>query len=93
MSIDDVTKKEEALLRKSICPDCGYDKFREGPCGGASVNVMCANDKCKARFNICGPFTPQRLEYGSMRKTEEQAEKDAAATANQFDRFDIIDFD
>lgn len=64
--IVDVSKNEEQLLRQDICPDCLDTGFLEGPCGGGSVNVMCANEKCQARFNICGPFTPQRLSYGKM---------------------------
>lgn len=33
------------------CPDCGGTKFIEGPHGGLSVNFMCANQFCRARFN------------------------------------------
>lgn len=93
MSIEDVTKEEKELLFKNMCPDCREEGFLEGPSGGGSINVMCANTKCKAKYNICGPFTPQRLEYGLIRKAKEQAEKDAAIAANEFDRFDIIDMD
>jgi hypothetical protein len=60
----DVTKAEEISLRDNICPDCSGVGFLEGPCGGGSVNIICANDKCKARFNFCGPFGHQRLSYG-----------------------------
>ena len=35
-----------------ICPDCLGDKFYDGPHGGMSVNVYCANEACGARFNI-----------------------------------------
>ena len=64
--IEDVKANEEKLLKQSICPDCLGMEFLEGPCGGNSVNVMCANEECQARFNICGPFTPQRLSYGKL---------------------------
>ena len=67
MSIDDVSKSEELLLKQDICPDCLGTGFLEGPCGGGSVNVMCANEKCQAKFNMCGPPTPQRLSYGKSK--------------------------
>lgn len=61
---DKVTKSEEASLRDNICPDCSGVGFSEGPCGGGSINIICTNDKCQARFNSCGPFGHQRLSYG-----------------------------
>lgn len=67
MSIEKVTYTEEVSLKNNLCPDCdGVEGFLQGPCGGGSVNVMCANSKCKARFNFCWPGTPDRLEYGLM---------------------------
>ena len=64
MSIEKVTKTEEISLKDNICPDCSGVGFLEGPCGGGSINIICANDKCKARFNSCGPFGHERLSYG-----------------------------
>ncbi len=64
INIDDVTEEEESSLKDNICPDCSGVGLLEGPCGGGSINVMCANGKCKARFNFIWPFTPQRLTYG-----------------------------
>jgi len=34
------------------CPDCGSTDFFEGPHGGLSVNIECADSTCKARFNL-----------------------------------------
>lgn len=64
IDIQNVTKKEEALLRQGICPDCGTQGFFEGPSGGSSINIICSNKECQAKFNMCGPFTPQRLSFG-----------------------------
>lgn len=34
-----------------LCPNCGtYDEFLEGPCGGLSQNIKCAN--CDTKYNI-----------------------------------------
>ncbi len=37
-------------LRNSGCPDCGSKMFAEGPSGGISTNIQCA--ECKSEFNI-----------------------------------------
>lgn len=39
-------------IEKNRCPDCGGEGFLQGPSGGISTNIMCANEKCKAKFNI-----------------------------------------
>lgn len=57
----ELTKKEEKRLLEGICPDCKENKFLEGPHGGASVNIMCANDECKSRFNICPGMFAERI--------------------------------
>ena len=51
------------------CPDCGGDGWIEGPHGGLSVNITCANPTCGSRFNTSPVFTerisapaPLRLE-------------------------------
>lgn len=39
------------------CTYCGSERFYEGPSGGASTNVLCANDDCRHWFNVdpwCG---------------------------------------
>ncbi len=49
----DCTDEEKDALKHNICPDCGKEGFLEGPHGGASVNIMCANEECKSKFNVC----------------------------------------
>ena len=55
------------------CPDCGHDKFLEGPHGGLSVNFKCEN--CEAKFNNMGPFGIERLEYGILKSLENENQK------------------
>ena len=33
------------------CTYCGGTKFFEGPSGGASTNILCANIECRHWFN------------------------------------------
>jgi hypothetical protein len=40
-------------LRRDTCPDCGHLGFRDGPRGGAGINVFCLS--CGAGFNIAMP--------------------------------------
>lgn len=59
----DLTAEEEIILRAGRCPFCGSRKgFQEGPHGGMSVNVKCAN--CGTKLNLMGPFTPELIELG-----------------------------
>lgn len=51
--ITNCTEAEKKKLKNNICPDCEEEGFLEGPHGGASVNIMCANNKCKSKFNVC----------------------------------------
>lgn len=62
MAITKVSEEEKEKLRKGICPDCGGIEFLEGPHGGLAVNVKCANEECGSKFNICWPFTPERIQ-------------------------------
>lgn len=42
-----------AIIASGKCPDCGSTEgFYEGPSGGMSTNIFCANEACKKRFNI-----------------------------------------
>jgi hypothetical protein len=50
------------------CPDCGGDKFLEGPHGGMCVNFMCANPECGSRFNDMGPLGVERISEPSPNK-------------------------
>lgn len=36
-------------LNKGICPDCGAEKFLEGPQGGLAQNIECATCTERAR--------------------------------------------
>jgi hypothetical protein len=51
---DDLSWAKYELEIKHRCPFCRKNNFREGPSGGISVNIYCAN--CGAGFNISGPF-------------------------------------
>ena len=44
------TEREKELLDQGICPDCGCERFWNGPEGGGAVNIQCT--KCRARFNV-----------------------------------------
>ena len=65
---DKVETNENEIYNKmrtdNCCPDCGGLKLIEGPSGGLSQNIFCAN--CKHGFNIMGPF--EKIErIGKMR--------------------------
>lgn len=47
------------------CPYCKGDKFIEGPSGGMSTNVLCANEECRHWFN----YTPG-LPLDDLHRTE-----------------------
>jgi hypothetical protein len=38
-----------------VCPFCESEEWYEGPSGGMSQNVYCANEECGAGFNVMGP--------------------------------------
>lgn len=40
------------------CPYCGGTKWLEGPRGGMSTNIMCANAACEHWFNYHQGFIP-----------------------------------
>lgn len=42
-------------IGKHGCPDCGGDRFYEGPSGGTCTNIKCASPECGSEFNV-GPF-------------------------------------
>lgn len=41
-----------AKIEENTCPDCQQTGFLEGPHGGMSVNIMCANPVCGSEFNV-----------------------------------------
>jgi len=62
VELDD--KKLMALFMKyEVCPDCGSDKWYEGPSGGMSQNVKCGG--CGHYFNWALPVTIERIHISS----------------------------
>lgn len=46
-----------ASIMKGVCPDCGSKEgFYRGPQGGISVNIFCADPKCRSGFNFTNMF-------------------------------------
>ena len=66
MPIEKLTEKEVVALDAGKCPDCGSEHFYHGPQGGMNTNIRCANDNCRAEFNVifgmAGSFGKERLE-------------------------------
>lgn len=59
------------------CTYCGGTKFLEGPSGGMSTNVLCANPECRHWFNS-SPFSfddLHRIEPTDEEKTEAARKK------------------
>lgn len=55
------------------CPDCGsIEGFYEGPSGGMSTNVFCANRACRSGFNVTpfsqGVGTCERIHQGDLER-------------------------
>lgn len=44
------------IYDKGQCPFCGATKYYEGPEGGMSMNITCANEECGAVMNISPGF-------------------------------------
>jgi DNA-directed RNA polymerase subunit RPC12/RpoP len=59
----DDNKLKEAFMKYNACPDCGGEEFREGPYGGMSRNVRCAN--CGHQFNWALPISIERIHITS----------------------------
>jgi len=68
------------------CTYCGGTEFYEGPSGGLSTNILCANEKCRHWFNYMGVIDKledlNRVEPTDEEREAEriakQAERDAA---------------
>ena len=58
VELDD-NKLMEKFLEHNACPDCGSDKFIEGPSGGAATNVRCRG--CGHYFNFGLPLFIHRI--------------------------------
>lgn len=57
----DLTSAEDKVLQRGECPFCGGREFYEGPQGGMSINIFCANPDCEAGFNVSGFIFPTNL--------------------------------
>jgi len=55
----DDKKVMELFLKYDACPDCGCEKFMEGPSGGGATNVKCGG--CGHWFNLGLPLFIQRI--------------------------------
>ena len=53
------------------CLHCGGEKFFEGPFGGMSVNVLCANPNCRHWFNW-NPIQNKLEDLNKVESTQEQ---------------------
>lgn len=60
------------------CTYCGGTKFFEGPSGGMSTNVLCANDKCRHWFNHT-PFGMDDLNRVEPTKAEKETAEEIRA--------------
>jgi len=49
----------ERIKKEECCPDCGGNKFSEGPCGGISQHMRCAT--CRHKFNFSLPVAIERI--------------------------------
>lgn len=63
-----LSEREESIIVKSTCPDCGHHPLMEGPHGGLSVNVHCGNPECGSKFNFMGPFGVERITVAGPNK-------------------------
>ena len=55
----DDEKVKDLFMKYNCCPDCGSDKFMEGPSGGAATNVKCGG--CGHWYNLGLPLFIQRI--------------------------------
>jgi hypothetical protein len=57
-----------------VCTYCGGTKFYEGPSGGLSTNILCANKDCRHWFNWhCGIIPMDDLNRVERRELESRA--------------------
>lgn len=68
-SYRDLTERElKHISEHATCPYCGSDLY-DGPEGGLSINVLCSNKDCRARFNVARGG-PDGLFAGQFTMTE-----------------------
>ena len=58
LEMDD-KKVMDLFLKYNCCPDCGSERFSEGPSGGGSTNVECGG--CGHWYNMGLPLFIQRI--------------------------------
>jgi hypothetical protein len=58
LEMDD-EKVKDLFLKYNCCPDCGSERFHEGPSGGAATNVECGG--CGHWYNMGLPMFIQRI--------------------------------
>jgi len=65
-----LTPDELSFISRSNgrCPDCYFGELIEGPHGGLSINMYCANPDCGSRFNDTGPFGWDRISDASPKR-------------------------
>jgi hypothetical protein len=61
MSFLDLFKRKMPAPPQYSCPNCHGMLFYKGPCGGASINVKCANPTCGCKYNACPPFDLEQI--------------------------------
>lgn len=75
--IDDELEKERSN-KMPKCTYCGGTQFYEGPSGGMSQNILCANDKCRHWFNYSPVFGDKLDDLKRVEPTKEEAEMQQA---------------
>lgn len=65
-----------------ICSYCGGTEFLEGPSGGLSVNVLCANKECRHWFNYALGNLDDLNKVEPSDEEKAQAAKDRDGTMN-----------
>ena len=80
-----LTKFAGKFAGKSTMPKCTYcggTDFLEGPSGGMSTNILCANEKCRHWFN----WTPLLSQLDDLNRVEPTDEERAKAKATAMDK-------
>ena len=70
LEMDD-KKVKDLFMKYSRCPDCGSERFHEGPSGGAATNVECGG--CGHWFNMGLPLFIQRIHVPFAQTGQQQA--------------------
>lgn len=71
-----------------VCVYCGGTDFYEGPRGGASVNILCANPECRHWFNYMEPLD-KLDDLEKVEPTEEEKEAERQRKIKEVGEFPI----